>query len=132
MLTQGRNTTQFPTGRWIILPVKAGVKIFDGALVAINSDGFAISGTAASDLIAAGRAEEFVDNSNGTDGEVVIKVSRGVFKYNNSTTAPLTNKDVLKPCYIEDDATVSATNTETSVAGKVLGFDGNEVIVEIL
>ncbi|WP_018752666.1 hypothetical protein [Paenibacillus sanguinis] len=132
MLTRGRNTPEFAGGRLIVVPVQAGAKIFDGALVALNADGFAIPGTLAPDLTAAGRAEEEADNTNGADGELTVRISRGVFVYSNSSTAPITQKDVLKDCYIEDDETVSATATDTSIAGKVLGFEGSEVIVEIL
>ncbi|MEF2965662.1 hypothetical protein V3851_07455 [Paenibacillus sp. M1] len=131
MLTQGRNTTEF-AGRLIVLPVKGGVKIFDGALVALDADGFAIPGEKAPDLTAAGRAEEFVDNAAGADGAATVRVARGVFTFNNSTTGAIAQKDVLKNCYIEDDETVSVTATDSSVAGKVLGFEGSEVIVEIL
>lgn len=131
MLTQGRNTTEF-AGRVIVLPVKAGMKIFDGALVALDADGLAIPGKQGPDLTAAGRAEEYADNSTGTDGAITVRVTRGVFTYNNSSTGTITQKDVLSNCYIEDDETVSATATDASVAGKVLGFEGSQVIVEIL
>lgn len=132
MLTRGRNTPEFAGGRLIVVPVKAGAKIFDGALVALDADGLAVPGKMAPDLTAAGRAEEFADNTNGSDGKLTVRISRGVFVYSNSSTAPLAQKDVLKDCYIEDDETVSATATDTSIAGKVLGFEGSDVIVEIL
>lgn len=132
MLTRGRNTTEFADGRTLVLPVKGGAKIFDGALVAVDATGMAVPGSKSDKLIAAGRAEEFVDNTAGADGEVTIRVRRGVFKWNNAATGAVTAKDVLGKCYIADDETVTSTATGASVAGKVIGLEGNYVIVETL
>ena len=63
----------------------------------------------------------------------VIRVTRGVFVYANTGTAA--NKvgvgHVLKPCYIQDDQTVTALATGASVAGLVIRVDDNGVAVEI-
>ncbi|BFH15185.1 hypothetical protein J6TS7_49950 [Paenibacillus dendritiformis] len=131
-LTQGRNTTEYADGRTLILPVKGGTKIFDGALVAVDATGMAVPGAKTDKLLAAGRAEEYVDNSAGTDGEATIRVRRGVFKWNNASSGAVTAKDVLKDCYFSDDETVTSTATGSSVAGKVIGIEGSYVIVETL
>ena len=55
-------------GRQLVLPVKGGVTIYQGALVALDADGYAIPGKKAAGLTAAGRAEETVANT-GSDGE---------------------------------------------------------------
>lgn len=133
MLTEARNTPEIADlGRTLVLPVKGATKIFDGSLVALNANGFAVPGDNVAGLTAAGRAEEFVDNSGGADGAVTVKVRRGVFKWSNSSTGPVAAKDVMKNCYIEDDETVTMTAVDTSVAGKVIGIDGDEVIVETI
>ncbi|CAH8721341.1 hypothetical protein WDD9_006563 [Paenibacillus melissococcoides] len=112
--------------------VKGGVKIFDGSFVAIDANGLAVPGAKATNLIAAGRAEEYIDNSLGADGDATIRVRRGVFKWNNAATGAVTAKDMLKSCYFVDDETVTATATGSSVAGKVIGIDGSYVVVETL
>ena len=56
-----------------------------------------------------------------------------MFVYANTGTAA--NKvgagHVLKPCYIQDDQTVTALATGASVAGLVIRVDDNGVAVEI-
>lgn len=65
--------------------------------------------------------------------ELVVKVSRGVFVYNNTAIQAnkITAAHVLKPCYMEDDQTVTALATGASVAGRVIRVDDEGVAVEI-
>lgn len=128
-LTAGRNTVE-TNSKTLNLPVKGGVKIYEGSLVALE-EGLAIPGEKAEGLIAAGRAEEYIDNTDGADGDVTIKVTRGVFKFENDVTNPVTTAELLSNCYILDDETVTALATGASVAGKVIALDDSEVIVEI-
>ena len=132
-LTAPRDTSEIAGGATsIVLPVKGATTIFQGSIVVIDADGYAIPGKKAASLKAAGRAEETVENT-GSDGELVIRVTRGVFVYANTSTAA--NKvgagHVLKPCYIQDDQTVTALATGASVAGLVIRVDDNGVAVEI-
>lgn len=119
--------------KYLVIPVKGGVTIYQGALVAIDANGYAIPGKKAAGITAAGRAEETADNAGGADGAISIKVSRGVFVWANTATAA--NKvgaaHVLKPCYIEDDQTVTALATGASIAGLVVRVDDSGVAVEI-
>lgn len=133
-LNQGRNTNEVVEGRTLILPVKAGVKIFDGAIVAIDANGYAVPGTKAISLTSAGRAETYVDNVGGQSGDKSIKVKRGVFKWNNDSAegGTIGISGVLKNCYILDDETVTAASTGASVAGKVIAVEDDGVLVEIL
>lgn len=127
---QARNTSTF-AGDYLVPPVKAGVRIFAGTLVAVDETGHAIPAGKAEGLTAAGRAENTADNHEGADGDITVKVARGVFKWDNSLTEPVTGAHVLKPCYIEDDCTVSSDETDSSQAGIVLGVDTDgQVIVE--
>ena len=130
-LTNVRDTSELG-GKYIALPVKGATTIYQGAIVAVDANGYAIPGKKAADLKAAGRAEETVENK-GADGEAFIRVARGVFVFNN--TATTSNKigaaHVLKPCYIEDDQTVTALATGASAAGLVVRVDEDGVAVEI-
>lgn len=132
-LTNARDTNEIANGaKYLVLPVKGATTIYQGSIVALDANGYAIPGKKATDITAAGRAEETVANS-GADGELVVKVSRGVFVFEN--TATTANKvgaaHVLKPCYIEDDQTVTALATGASVAGLVIRVDDEGVAVEI-
>ena len=132
-LTAPRDTSEIANGATsILLPVKAKTTIYQGSIVAIGADGYAIPGKKAASLKAAGRAEETVENT-GSDGDAVVRVSRGVFVFDNSSTAA--NKvgiaDVLGPCYIEDDHTVTKAATGASVAGLVVRVDDEGVAVEM-
>ena len=132
-LTNVRDTSEIANGaKYLSLPVKGNTTIYQGALVAIGADGFAIPAKKAAGIMAAGRAEETVENK-GADGDLVILVARGTFVYNNTTTQAdkVTKAHVLEPCYIEDDQTVTALATGSSIAGLVVRVDGNGVAVEI-
>lgn len=102
-LTNARDTSELG-GKYIALPVKGATTIYQGAIVAVDANGYAIPGKKAADLKAAGRAEETVENKGG-DGDAVIRVSRGTFVFENSTSDKITAADVLGLCYMEDDQT---------------------------
>lgn len=129
-LTGGRNTP-YRIADKISLPVAAGKKIFEGSIVVVNIGGYAEPATKSDSLKTAGRAETFIDNMEGTDGDADVLVKRGCFLFNNSSTAAVTQAHVLGDCYIEDDETVTSASTETSKAGKVLAVDSDGVWVEI-
>ena len=69
-LTNVRDTSELG-GKYIALPVKGATTIYQGSIVAIDANGYAIPGKKATGLKAAGRAEETVENKGG-DGEAVI------------------------------------------------------------
>lgn len=130
-LTTERDTSEIANGaKRIKLPVKGKTTIFQGAIVAIGADGYAVPASKLADLTVAGRAEETVANT-GADGAESILVARGVFIYENSASGKLDATHVLKPCYIEDDQTVSKTDTGSSVAGLVIRVDDEGVAVEM-
>jgi len=132
-LTKERDTPEIANGgRRLSLPVKGSTTIYQGALVVLDADGYAIPGKTAAGLTAVGRAEGTVANP-GADGAVSVDVLCGVFVYANSATAAnkVTAKHLLKPCYIEDDQTVTALATGASVAGLVIRVDESGVAVEL-
>ena len=128
-LTNVRDTSELG-GKYIALPVKGATTIYQGAIVAVDANGYAIPGKKAASLKAAGRAEETVENKGG-DGDAVIRVSRGTFVFENSTSGKITAADVLGRCYMEDDQTVTKTGTGASVAGLVIRVDDEGVAVEM-
>jgi len=114
--------------------VKAGVLCHAGTIAVMGADGFAKPGTTATGLVALGRFDEQVDNTGGADGEKLAPISRGNFRYANSTSADeITAADVGKVCYIVDDQTVALTSATSSrsPAGLIDGVDDAGVWVNI-
>lgn len=132
VLTSPRDTNELAGVRHMVLPMKGNVIIYQGALVALDATGHAIPAKTAAGLTAAGRAEETVAN-DGVDGAASIRVIRGVFVWDNTATAAnkVTAAHMLKPCYMQDDQTVTTLAAGTSVAGLVVRVDDEGVAVEI-
>ena len=130
-LTKDRQT-DVRAGDLVDVPVKASAKIYAGSLV-VADGGYAKPAVKAADLVALGRAEEFVDNSSGANGDLTIKIRRGVFKWATTAAAAgkVTAAETGKDVYIADDQTVDKREAATSKAGKCLEIaaDG-EVWVE--
>lgn len=128
-LERGRKTPEVAeSGRFLVLPVAAGVKIYEGSLVVIGTDGFAKAAAKGTGFTAAGRAERYADNTGGEDGDITVRVARGVFVWENDGS--VTEAHILKDCYIVDDCTVTATSTGSSKAGKVIAVSDDGVAVE--
>lgn len=131
-LTASRNTP-YKDAQLVAFPVAAGVKIFGGALVAINAAGYLVPGSTSATLRYQGRADDFCDNSAGGDGAKTVAVRRKVaFKFVNHAADPLTQADVGNPAYIVDDQTVAKTNAANtrSPAGKLLAVEADGVWIE--
>ncbi len=130
-LSADRNTAM-KDGELIGVPVAAGAVIYAGSIVVANADGYAEKGTAAAGLSYLGRAEERVHNTGGADGSKTVLVRRGkAFLWKNSATDQVTQASLGKPCYIEDDETVSMSDNggTRSPAGTVIGVDSDGVWV---
>lgn len=111
----------------IPLDVEAATKIYPGSMVAVNLSGNAVPISAAAGLRVLGRCEddETVDNTNGSAGDLTVKVRRGVFLLRNSaTTDALTKADIGRKCYAADDATVARTSNfgKRPIMGIFLGL----------
>lgn len=133
-LSAGRNT---PTrdGKLLSVPVAASTVCYEGGIAVSNATGYAEPGTTATGKTALGRFNQRVDNSAGADGALNVEIERGSFKFANSATDAVTQAELGKTIYIEDDQTVAKTDgTGTrSAAGKCLGIDTDGgVWVEIL
>lgn len=115
------------TGRLVPLKVAADVVIFMGAMVAVNAAGYAVPAEDTAGLVVIGVAQQFVDNLGGGDGGQTVRVQKGVFGLPNSAVNAVTQADVGRDAYVEDDGTVANDGvTNGIVAGVVdeLGSDG--------
>lgn len=119
-------------GKIIVVPVKAGVKINEASLIALDANGFASEAAKGKEITVIGRSEEYIDNLEGADGAESIRVKRGVFVWSNDSTSPVEEKDVMKQCYILDSKTVTMNSVDNSVAGKVIGLEDGNVKVETI
>lgn len=111
-------------GLLIPLLVSGGVKIYGGNMVAINEDGFAVPadvGTDTDNLAVIGLSDEYVDNTDGADGDVLVLVQRGAaFSLANSSAKPVGQELVGRRCQVEDSVTVCADPASLRTAGTVI------------
>lgn len=113
----------------IIIPVAAKTVLTENTIVAVGADGYAVSGTKAEGLIAAGRVERLADNGAGEAGDISVEVRRGTFVWDNDGTIKST--DVLKECYIAGSTSVTITADGASPAGIILTVDEDGVTVDM-
>lgn len=117
------------------MPLKATTKVWAGALVALTLAGYLVPASADPTLRVIGVHEETVDNTLGADGAVNANcVRQGAFMFvNSASTDALTVADVGRVCYAADDQTVARTdgNGTRPAAGRVVGLEGTQVIVEV-
>ena len=113
----------------IVIPVAAKTVLMENTIVAVGADGYAVSGTKAEGLIAAGRVERLADNGAGEAGDISVEVRRGTFVWDNDGTIKST--DVLKGCYIAGSTSVTITADGASPAGIILAVDEDGVTVDM-
>ncbi len=114
----------------VAYPVAAATTIHQGTLVALNTDGNLVSASDAASIRVVGRAEETVDNSAGSAGDLTATVKRGCFLYANSATAAVDADDKGKLCFVEDNQTVAETSTHKCKAGLVIDVTTDGVWVD--
>ena len=116
-----------------------GVVAYQGGL-AVLASGYVRPGYTATGLVVVGIFDftadvlaETMDNSGGSNGDLVARVRRGVFPFANQANDLVLATDVGSPCYIVDDNTVARTDgTGTrSIAGTVRRVDSDGVWVEL-
>ena len=131
-LTQDRNTLRCE-GVAIEPPVAAGVRIYFGALVAINAAGLAVPGATSATLKGAGSALKEADNRQGAAGDIRVRLDKRPARFANSAAADaITLADLGTDCFIVDDQTVAKTSggNTRSRAGKVFDVDADGVWVD--
>lgn len=119
-----------PETRSAFYPVAASTKIYAGALVVLNSSGYAENATAAASKTAVGVCTETVDNT-GANGAKEVKVCKGIYKFANKSGDLLTIAQTETSAYIEDNDTVRLTSGSTSAAGKVERVESDGVFVRV-
>ncbi len=131
-LTAERDTIR-RGGDELSLKAAAGKIYYAGGLAARDVNGRATPGATSVGLLGVGRIKATVDNSAGLDDAVDVPIERGIFRFANESTDPITAADIGNSCYIVDDQTVARTDgTATrSVAGKVFDVDGQGVWVAV-
>lgn len=95
--------------------------------------GYAAPGATATGKVAAGLADETVDNTAGAAGDLTIRVKPGIFKFVNLGADPVVAAGVGTDCYIADNQSVAATNggSTRSRAGVVVQLDSDGVYVQL-
>lgn len=122
-LTAARNTPMMG-GDGIFkhtIPVKASTKIYQGALVMVDSTGYAVPGASgATTNVPFGIALATVDNSSGSSGALSVDTqSEAAFLMNGSG---FSQASVGLYAYFTDDNTVTVTPTSNSKVGTIIGF----------
>lgn len=132
-LTADRNTPEF-AGDILVGDVAASTLIYAGALVMRDASGNIVEGQTATGLVGCGRAEERVDNSAGSAGDLTVRFRRGEFRFANSAGGDaITKAQIGDKCFAVDDQTVAKTDGTgaRSPAGVVTGVDAQGVIVRV-
>jgi hypothetical protein len=93
-------------------PVDDGDKIYAGALVAVNADGYLVPGSDTAGLIFAGVSEEQKDNTSGSDGDLTCLVRRrGLVKCLLDTA--ISQANIGDNVFLVDDQTVDVVGNTT-------------------
>lgn len=130
-LTKDRNTPA-RAGDVFHPLVKAAALIHAGAFVCLDANGWAVPASTALGLVPIGRAGERADNSDGLDGDIRVKVLRGVFRWENSAAGDaITQASIGDAAYLVDDQTVAKTDGggTRSRAGSIIDVDDQGVWV---
>jgi hypothetical protein len=110
-------------------PVAAGARIFTGAVVVLNAEGFAEPATAAEGFKLPSIALAGVDNSAGGDGAVRVEVARGVFGLDHG--ADITRAHIGQIVYLPDDHSVTAEAGGHSPAGRLVDLALGQAWVDL-
>ncbi|MFI3241212.1 MAG: hypothetical protein R3Y43_01435 [Alphaproteobacteria bacterium] len=101
------------------VPLAGEVKIYQGALIGLNEDGYGQSLEAGD--VAMGFAKDNLDNTDGADGERIadVKAQGKVSLF----ISGLAIDDVGSKVYASDDNTFTLTATDNSLVGKIVRFE---------
>lgn len=125
-LAADRNTNS-RSGERIAGPIAAGVNIFCGALVVMDTSGYFRPGRASTSDRVVGRALDSFDNTSGSAGALTVECDTGVFRWANSSSGDAITMAAHRDLtvYVVDDQTVAATSNSGArvPAGRVVDVD---------
>ncbi len=115
-------------------PVKADAVIHQGAIIVLDSTGYAKPAITATGLIPVGIARESVDATDLASGAVSVECETMIAACANLGADAVTFTEIGKLVYLVDDQTVAKTDgTGTrSVAGTARKIEGGLVFVDFL
>jgi hypothetical protein len=131
-LTAPRPIQQIP-GILFSYPVKANAKIYQGAIVCLDSTGYAVPASTATGLLAVGFARESQDATGLASGAIRIEVEEAIVGMSNSGGGDtITFTELGELVYLVDDQTVAKTSAggTRSVAGIARMIEGGLIFVE--
>ena len=130
----------FVQGETAFPGVAASTSIYHGAVVGLNSSGYAGPASATfsnvigcADLMPT-TTGGVANNSAGSNGDITVRVRTGVFKFVNSAAGDaITNAWIGKPCFVVDDNVVAKTSSAGTrpVCGIVWSVDTDGVWVQM-
>jgi hypothetical protein len=104
--------------------VKGSTTIYLGSIVCVElSSGYVVPGSDTSGLVYVGIAEEYVDNSSGSNGDKSVRVNAQPGLTALLTASGLAISDIGDQLYISDDQTVAKSTTNSIKIGKLAYFE---------
>ena len=105
-----RQTRNMDVTTYDELPVAAGVNIYQGSLVALNSSGNAVTGSDLSTITGVGVAVEQANNTDGSAGDIKVKVFTA-----GEVALPITNTAAISASFGRKVAVMN--NADVDVSG---------------
>lgn len=130
-LTSDKTITSSP-GEYVVLNVASGTVIYSGALVAVDTNDFAVPASDAAAIKVVGIANIAVDQRAGVyNSAKKLVVRRGVFLFKNGGSFTVAN--IGDWAYVSDDQTVgaAASLTHDILAGVIVNVDSLGVWVDV-
>lgn len=132
-LSKSRTVRSIP-GILFSYPVLADAVIHQGAIVVVNSSGYAKPAVTGTGLVAVGIARESVDATGLSSGDISIEIEEMIAEcFNSAGGDEITIADIGKVCFLADDQTVAKTSNggARSPAGIVRQIESGKVFVEL-
>lgn len=123
-LARDTNVNNKEIGRSINVPLAANAIVFRGSLVSANASGFGVAASDTSGEVVIGIADTGGDNTGGANGDLEVRVRKGVFELQTAGTV-VDQADLGRPVYVSDDNTVekAAGVVNNIVAGVLDSLD---------
>lgn len=110
-------------------PVAASKKLYEGAIVGLDSSGNAGPADGTTYTVVVGLAQKQADNSSGNAGDIQVLVRRGTFGNIAQSGTTIDKTKVGQKVYAIDDSTLTLTSTSNAFAGYVDYVDTQSGVV---